>query len=416
MTVEEVIADIGRAARHASAVLAATSSERKASALRDTAAAIRERSQAILDANAEDLARVDNAGISAVMRDRLALNEERISGMAAGLEQVAALPDPVGSVFDRHERPNGLMLQRISVPLGVIGIIYESRPNVTIDAGGLAVMSGNAVILRGGSEALATNRVLRETFSDALARNGLPREAVQLVPTSDRAAVGAMLRARDWIDVIIPRGGRGLVERVQDEARIPVLAHRDGINHCYVHHAADPAKAAAIVVNSKMRRTFVCGSTETVLFDRDYPHIAQVVASLLDAGCEIRGDAATQSIDPRVIPAAPQDWDTEHLNAICTMGVVDGVDDAVRHIGLHGSGHTEAIITEDHDAAKAFLSRVDSAIVIWNASTQFADGGEFGLGAEIGISTGRLHARGPVGLEGLTTYKWQVIGSGQIRP
>jgi glutamate-5-semialdehyde dehydrogenase len=416
MAVEKLIADIGRAARQASAALATASSGQKASALQDAAAAIRDRSRAVLDANAEDLALADKAGISGVMRDRLALDDERLVGMVAGLEQVAALSDPVGAVIDRSERPNGLVLQRVRVPLGVVGIIYESRPNVTIDASGLSVMAGNAVILRGGSEAFSTNRSLTDAFAGALAANGLPRDAAQLVPTTDRAAVGAMLRARDWIDVIIPRGGRGLVERVQAEARIPVLAHRDGINHCYVHEAADPAKATAIVVNSKMRRTFVCGSAETVLFDRSYPYIAQVVAALLDAGCEIRGDEAIRSVDPRVVPAAPEDWDTEHLDAICTMGVVDGVDDAVRHIGRHGSGHTEAIITEDRGAAEAFLNRVQSAIVIWNASTQFADGGEFGLGAEIGISTGRLHARGPVGLEGLTTYKWQVIGSGQTRP
>ena len=312
--------------------------------------------------------------------------------------------------------PTALPCRGVRVPLGVVGIIYESRPNVTIDAGALALMSGNAAILRGGSEARASNAALHAALADGIAAAGLPRDAVQLVPTSDRAAVGALLRAHGLIDIIVPRGGKGLVARVQAEARVPVLAHLDGINHSFVHASADRAMAERLIVNAKLRRTGVCGATETVLIDRGYPFAAALVAALFDAGCAVRGDVDIQMLDARVTAATDIDWDTEYLDAICSVGFVDGVAGAAAHIARHGSHHTDCIVAEDESAAEAFLATVDSAIVMWNASTQFADGGEFGLGAEIGISTGRLHARGPVALEGLTTYKWLVRGSGQARP
>ena len=326
------------------------------------------------------------------------------------------MPDPVGTVIDRTTRPNGLTLSRVRVPLGVVGIIYESRPNVTADAGALGLMSGNAVILRGGSEAIRTSRAIHAALVAGLAEAGLPTDAIQLVPVTDRAAVGAMLKAEGLIDIIVPRGGKSLVARVQAEARVPVLAHLDGINHLYIDGAADPAKAVALAVNAKMRRTGVCGATETLLVDRAFADPAPILAALIDAGCELRGDTAVQALDARVLPADAADWDTEYLDAICAVAVVDGLAGATAHIAAHASHHTDAIVTEDTATAEAFLAQVDSAIVMWNASTQFADGGEFGLGAEIGISTGRLHARGPVALEGLTTYKWLVRGTGHIRP
>jgi glutamate-5-semialdehyde dehydrogenase len=411
-----LLAEMGAAARRAASELALVPTAKKSEALRAAAHFTRARSASILAANAEDLRRADVDGITAPMRDRLKLDELRLEQIASALESVAELEDPVGKVIDSSIQPNGLLLKRVRVPLGVVGIIYESRPNVTMDAGGLALMAGNAALLRGGSEARLTNAALFSSLVDGVVAAGLPRDSVQMIPTTDRAAVGAMLRGRGLVDVIIPRGGKGLVERVQELARVPVLAHRDGINHTFVHSAADPDMADRIVVNAKMRRTIVCGSTETLLIDRDYPHARRMVAALADAGCALRADEDALGLDTRMAPATPEDWDTEYLDAICSVAIVDGVEGAMGHISRHASHHTDAIITEDETAAARFLAGVDSAIVMWNASTQFADGGEFGLGAEIGISTGRLHARGPVALEGLTTYKWIVIGAGQVRP
>jgi glutamate-5-semialdehyde dehydrogenase len=414
-TPEMLIALLGGRARTAAAVLAQASDAQKADALRRAAQALRDQTPAILAANARDMDNAVAGGLSAAMLDRLKLDEGRVAAAAAGVEQVASLDNPLGSVIDRQVRPNGLELSRVRVPLGVIGIIYESRPNVTADAAALCLRSGNAVILRGGSEAKESNRAIHAAMVAGIVAAGLPAETVQLVPTTDRAAVGALLKAAEFVDLIVPRGGKSLVARVQDEARIPVLAHLDGINHSYVDGAADPAMAKKLVVNAKMRRTGICGSTETVLIDRAYPAAPALVQALLDAGCEVRGDDGVQAMDGRVKAAAPEDWDTEYLDAIVSIALVDGVDGALAHIAAHASHHTDAIITDDAAVAERFLNAVDSAIVMWNASTQFADGGEFGLGAEIGISTGRLHARGPVALEGLTTYKWIVRGTGQTR-
>lgn len=406
----------GTRARAAAKVLARTPTEAKRAGLRAAATAIRGAADAILAANADDLARAEAAGLSGAMLDRLRLDPVRLEGVAAGVEAVAGLDDPVGSVIDRRERPNGLALTRVRVPVGVLGIIFESRPNVTADAGALAVMAGNAAILRGGSEAIGTNRAMHAALVAGLTEAGLPADAVQLVETTDRAAVGAMLGAAGLIDLIIPRGGKSLVARVQAEARVPVLAHLDGLNHTYIHAAADPAKAEALAINAKLRRTGVCGATETLLIDRGFAEPARIVAALADRGCEVRGDGEVQALDPRVVAVEDADWDTEYLDAVLSVGFVGGLDAAIAHVERHGSHHTDAIVTEDAAAAERFLAEVDSAIVMWNASTQFADGGEFGLGAEIGIATGRLHARGPVALEGLTTYKWQVRGTGQTRP
>jgi len=411
-----LIDDMGRRARAAAAVLARTPTERKAEALRAAARAIRAREADILAANAEDMAKGEANGLTAALLDRLKLDAKRLAGVAAGLEAVAALPDPVGELISESQRPNGLVLQRVRVPLGVVGIIYESRPNVTADAGALGLMAGNAVILRGGSEAITTSRAIHAALLDGLREAGLPEDAIQLVPVTDRAAVGAMLKAAGLIDIIVPRGGKGLVARVQEEARVPVLAHLDGLCHTYIDRAADPAKALSLVVNAKMRRIGVCGATETLLIDSAYADPAPILAALIDAGCELRGTEAVLALDARIKPAADDDWDTEYLDAICSVALVDGIGAAIAHIERHGSHHTDAIVTEDAAAAETFLNEVDSAIVMVNASTQFADGGEFGLGAEIGISTGRLHARGPVALEGLTTYKWLVRGTGQTRP
>ncbi|ETI59092.1 gamma-glutamyl phosphate reductase [Sphingobium sp. C100] len=415
-TPEMLIATMGARARRAAAIVAQASDAQKADALRRAAQALRDQAPAIIAANARDMDNARAAGLSPAMLDRLKLDEGRVAGAAAGVEQVAGLDNPLGSVIDRHVRPNGLELSRVRVPLGVIGIIYESRPNVTADAAALCLRAGNAVILRGGSEAKESNRAIHAAMVEGIVAAGLPADAVQLVPTTDRAAVGALLRAAEFIDLIVPRGGKSLVARVQDEARVPVLAHLDGINHSYVDGAADPAMAQALVVNAKMRRTGICGSTETVLIDRAFGQAPALVRALLDAQCEVRGDAAVQAMDGRVKAAADADWDTEYLDAIVSVRMVDGVEDAIGHIAAHASHHTDAIITQDETVAEHFLNAVDSAIVMWNASTQFADGGEFGLGAEIGISTGRLHARGPVALEGLTTYKWIVRGTGQTRP
>ncbi|MEO7692177.1 MAG: glutamate-5-semialdehyde dehydrogenase [Sphingomonas sp.] len=411
-----LIADMGKRARAAARLVAGMSSAAKSRALEAAAEAIREAAPDIMAANAADMARAEASGLSGAMLDRLRLDAKRIDAMAAGVATVALLRDPVGQLIDENRRPNGLVLRRIRVPIGVIGIIYESRPNVTADAAALCVKSGNAVILRGGSEAIESNRAIHAAFVAGLEQEGLPRDAVQLVPTTDRAAVGAMLGAEGAIDLVVPRGGKSLVARVQAEARVPVLAHLDGINHVYVDASADPTMAEAITVNAKMRRTGICGAMETLLIDRDYPQAGELVSALVGTSCEVRGDEGVRALVPGVLPASAADWDTEYLEAIASVAMVDGVEGAMAHIDAHGSHHTDAIVASDEGVAERFLAGVDSAIVLWNASTQFADGGEFGLGAEIGIATGRLHARGPVALEGLTTYKWIVRGTGQIRP
>jgi len=410
-----MINDLARAARAALPALAAAPTAQKARAVRTAAAAIRARGTELLAANAADVAAA--VGLSAALVDRLALDAARLEGIAAGLDTVAGLPDPVGEVIARWQRPNGLQFSRVRVPLGVIGIIYESRPGVTADAAALCLMAGNACLLRGGSEAARSNALLLDCMAAGLRDAGLPAAAVQMVPAGDRALVGQMLAAHGLIDVIIPRGGKGLVARVQADARVPVLAHLDGINHVYVDASADPDAAVAVVVNSKLRRTAVCGSMETLLIDAAAPAALkqQLVAALLDGTCEVRGDAAVQALDARVVPAVAQDWDTEYLDAIASVAEVAGVDGAIAHIAAHGSQHTECVMAQDEAVAERFLARVDAAIVLHNASTQFADGGEFGFGAEIGIATGRLHARGPVALEGLTIFKTLVRGTGQVR-
>jgi glutamate-5-semialdehyde dehydrogenase len=407
---------MAREARAAAARLATMTDVQKAAGLHAAAAALRADAAAILAANARDIAAAQTNGLSEAMLDRLRLDPSRLEGIAGAVEAVADLPDPVGELIDRRQRPNGLILERVRVPLGVIGIVYESRPNVTADAAALCLRSGNAVILRGGSEAQHSNAAIHAAFAQGISAAGLPAAAVQRIAITDRAAVGAMLRAAGLIDIIIPRGGRSLVERVQNEARVPVLAHLDGVCHTYVDHAADPAKAVAIAVNAKLRRTGVCGAMESLLIAQDYPAAGPLIAALLDAGCEVRGDAAVQALDPRVVAAQAADWTSEYLAPIVSAAMVRDLAGAIAHINHYGSHHTDAIVTEDKAAAAQFLAEVDSAIVMHNASSQFADGGEFGLGAEIGIATGRLHARGPVALEGLTTYKWLVHGDGQIRP
>jgi glutamate-5-semialdehyde dehydrogenase len=413
---DDLVRRLALAGRAAQRQLASLSSEAKAAALLAAAAALRSAEAEILAANARDLAAGEANGLTKAMLDRLKLDPARLAGIADAVEQVARLADPVGEVIDASERPNGLRLSRVRVPIGLIGIIYESRPNVTADAAALCLRSGNAVLLRGGSEAVHSNRAIHAALARGLAASGVPADAVQLMPTQDRAAVGAMLAAAGLIDMIIPRGGKSLVARVQADARVPVLAHLDGICHTYIHSAADPAMAQSIALNAKMRRTGICGAMETLLLDAQFPANAQIVAALIDAGCELRGDARSRALDSRILPASANDWDTEYLDAVLSVAVVDGLNDALAHIARHSSNHTDAIVTQDDAAAERFLGEVDSAIVMVNASTQFADGGEFGLGAEIGIATGRLHARGPVALEGLTTYKWQVRGSGQTRP
>jgi glutamate-5-semialdehyde dehydrogenase len=414
---DALIAAMGANARAAAAVLATTPTATKAAALLAAAAALHAGSAEIEAANAQDMEAARAAGLSNAMLDRLLLTPARIAAMADGVTAIAALSDPVGEVITRWQRPNGLAFERVRVPLGVIGIIFESRPNVTADAGALCLMAGNACILRGGSEAARSNRAIHAALVAGLVAAKLPETAIQLVPTTDRAAVGAMLGAHGLIDVIVPRGGKGLVARVQAEARVPVLAHLDGINHVYIDKAAEPAMAVDIVLNSKLRRTGVCGAMETLLIDRAaLPLAAPVLKALLDAGCEVRVTPELAGIDARLTAADIADWDTEYLDAIVAATLVDGVEGAIAHIAHHGSHHTDAIVTDDAAAAAIFLARVDSAIVLHNASTQYADGGEFGFGGEIGISTGRLHARGPVALEGLTTYKTLVRGHGQVRP
>jgi glutamate-5-semialdehyde dehydrogenase len=412
---EMLMTAMGERARAAARVLATAPTAVKAEAVRAMAAAIRAQAGAIAAANAADMANATH--LSQAMQDRLKLTPERIEGIAAGLDAVAGLPDPVGETVTAWERPNGLKFRRVRVPLGVVGIIYESRPNVTADAGALCLMSGNACILRGGSEAMESARAIHACLVAGLDVAGLPADAIQLVPTADRAFVGAMLAASGLIDIIVPRGGKGLVARVQADARVPVLAHLDGNNHVYVDGAANPAMARDIVVNAKMRRTGICGAMETLLIDRAaVAQAAALLAALLEAGCECRVAPELLGLDSRLKPASPEDWDTEYLDSVCAVGLVDGVEGAIAHIAAHGSAHTDAIVTADEGVAERFLAAVDSAILLWNASTQFADGGEFGFGAEIGIATGRLHARGPVALEGLTTYKTIVVGTGQVRP
>ena len=415
----KMMAGIGRDARAAARVLALAPPEQKDRALAAMAASIRAHTGRILAANAEDLAAAKAAGVAASFIDRLMLNDARIEGMAAGIETVAALNDPVGHVTESWTRPNGMSIERVRVPLGVIGIIYESRPTVTADAGALCLKSGNAAILRGGSDSTQSSRAIHAALVEGLRAANLPDTAIQLIPTRDRAAVGHMLAGLDGnIDVIVPRGGKSLVARVQNEARVPIFAHLDGNVHIYVDKAADLAMAKTIVLNAKMRRTGVCGAAETLLVDRAVAstYLRPLVEMLIDAGCEIRGDSDVQALDARVKAVTEDDWRTEFLDAIIAVGVVDGIDAAIAHIENHGSHHTDAIITADKTAAEKFLREVDSAIVLHNASTQFADGGEFGFGAEIGIATGRLHARGPVGVDQLTTFKYRIRGNGQTRP
>jgi glutamate-5-semialdehyde dehydrogenase len=410
---------LGRQARAAAHVLALAPAAQKDRALERMAAAIRAAEAQILAANAEDVAEAKKAGATTAFLDRLTLTPARVESMAAGIETVRALPDPVGTVIGRWTRPNGLTIERIRVPLGVIGIVYESRPNVTADAGVLCLKAGDAAILRGGSDSTRSSRAIHSALQQGLREAGLPESAIQLVPTRDRAAVGMMLAGLDGnIDVLVPRGGKSLVARVQAEARIPVFAHLEGVCHVYVDKAASLEMAKSIVLNAKMRRTGVCGAAETLLIDRAAAptHLKPLVQMLLDIGCEVRGDDAVRAADARVKAAKEEDWSAEYLDAIIAAAVVDGVDSAIAHIERYGSHHTDAIVTDDAAASEKFLSEVDSAIVLHNASTQFADGGEFGFGAEIGIATGRLHARGPVGVEQLTTFKYRIRGSGQIRP
>ena len=411
--------ELGRAARAAAPVLAAASRDQKDRALRASAAALRRDASKILAANAQDMRAAEGRDLSAALLDRLRLDAARVEAMARGLEDIASLPDPVGRVLAQWTRPNGLRIARVAVPLGVLGIIYESRPNVTADAGALCLKSGNAVILRGGSESLHSTAAIHDGLVAGLREAGLPEACVQRVPVADREAVGLMLEGLEGvINVVVPRGGKGLIERVRREARVPVIGHLDGNCHVYVDRDADVAMAVAITLNAKLRRTGVCGAAETLLVDRAAPqdYLPTLVRSLLDAGCAVRGDEATQKVDSRVTAASAVDWATEYLDSIIAVRVVEGVEEAMTHIARYGSSHTESIITNNEATARRFLEGVDSAIVLHNASTQFADGGEFGMGAEIGISTDRFHARGPVGLEQLTSYKYVVRGAGQIRP
>jgi glutamate-5-semialdehyde dehydrogenase len=410
---------LGHAARAAARAMREASTDTKNKALLAAAKALRARTKEILAANAEDLAKAKANGLNVSMLDRLALDEKRIEAMAKGVEDVAALPDPVGRELSRWTRPNGLDISRIATPIGVIGIIYESRPNVTADAGALALKAGNVSILRGGSESAHSSAAIHAALLEGLREAGLPEAAIQRVPTTDRAAVGLMLEGLDnTIDLIIPRGGKSLTGRVMSEARVPVLAHLEGLCHVYVHENADLAKARAIALNSKMRRTSICGAAETLLIDKNVlkSHGLPILEDLAKAGCEIRADDAVRAIFPAAKSATEEDWRTEYLDAIIAVKTVDGVEDAIRHIETYGSQHTDSILTEDKQVAEHFLSALDSAIVLWNASTQFADGAEFGMGAEIGIGTGKMHARGPVGVEQLTTFKYIVRGSGQTRP
>lgn len=410
---------IGVSARHAAAALALSSNDDRNRALLAVAAAIRSQCDQVLKANAIDMREGEERGLSGAMLDRLMLDAERVEGMAIGIEAIAELHDPLGRTLAEWDRPNGLSIQRVTVPLGVIGIIYESRPNVTADAAALCLKSGNAVILRGGSESFHSSRAIYQCLRDGLSEAGLDPDAVQMVPTTDRAAVGYLLSSMsEWLDVVVPRGGKSLIKRVQEEARVPVIGHLEGICHVYLHAAADKDMARDIVLNAKMRRTGICGAAETVLVDRAAAGqvLPGVAEALRKAGCEIRGDESVMSMIPDAVPASDDDWSTEYLESIISIRIVEDIEQAIEHIARYGSGHTESIVTSDDVAAERFLRDVDSAIVLHNASTQFADGGEFGMGAEIGIATGRVHARGPVGADQLTIYKYVVRGSGQVRP
>jgi glutamate-5-semialdehyde dehydrogenase len=418
-SIADMMDGIGRAARRSAVLLARTSGVQRNAALGECAAAIRQAADAIAAANKRDLAAAEASGLSGAMLDRLTLNDARIEAMASGIESIMELPDPVGRVLASWDRPNGLKIQRVSVPLGVIGIIYESRPNVTADAAALCVKSGNAVILRGGSESFHSSNAIDACLRRGLETAGIAPESVQMVPTTDRAAVGYLLSSMAaWVDVVVPRGGKNLIKRVQDEARVPVIGHLEGICHVYLHEDADSDMARRIVLNAKMRRTGICGAAETILVDSGAAQrlLPVIIAALREAGCEVRGDATTLSLVDNVVAATESDWSTEYLDAIVSVRVVEDIRCAITHIARYGSGHTESIVTDNSAAAERFLAEVDSAIVLHNASTQFADGGEFGMGAEIGIATGRIHARGPVGAEQLTSYKYVVRGNGQVRP
>jgi glutamate-5-semialdehyde dehydrogenase len=411
--------DLGRRARAAQKQLAATSGAQRAAALSTAAAELEQRQTEILAANRRDVERAIERGLPAAMLDRLRLDEARLASVSDALRSIAAMPDPLGRVLAAWERPNGLEIQRISVPLGVVGIVYESRPNVTADAAALCLKSGNAVILRGGSESFGSNQAIHDAMRAAIAAEGVTADAVQMVPTRDRAAVGYLLSGLSGtVDVVVPRGGKGLVRRVQTDARVPVIGHLEGLCHVYLHSAADIDMGVAVALNAKMRRTGVCGAAETLLVDAAIAGsmLPPLAAALEQAGCEIRGDARVREVLPAARPADEADWSTEYLDAIVSIAIVDDLDAAIAHIGRYGSAHTDSIVTNDVAAAEAFLERVDSAIVLHNASTQFADGGEFGMGAEIGIATGRVHARGPVGAEQLVSYKYVVRGNGQTRP
>ncbi len=417
--VNALMHDMGARAKAAARVLALADPAKKTAALHAAAKAVREDSAKILRANAEDVGDVRKGGASSAFIDRLKLDEKRVAAMAEGIETVAGVPDPIGQVIAAWERPNGLRIERVRTPLGVIAVVYESRPNVTADAGALAFKAGNAVILRGGSDSFRSSQAIHAAMVRGIASEGLPADAIQLVPTRDRAVVGLLLSGLNgMVDVVVPRGGKSLVGRVQAEAKVPVFAHLEGVCHVYVNAPADLEMAKKIVLNAKMRRTGVCGAAETLLVDRKLAdsHLKPLVEMLIDAGCEVRGDEATRKADSRVVAVREEDWSTEYLDAIISVGVVDGLEAAVDHIDRYGSHHTDSIVTDDREAAEAFLARVDSAIVLHNASTQFADGGEFGFGGEIGIATGRLHARGPVGAEQLTSFKYRIRGSGQTRP
>ncbi|WP_339634163.1 glutamate-5-semialdehyde dehydrogenase [uncultured Sneathiella sp.] len=416
--IAQMMEELGRSARKAAKTMSLVPTDAKNKALREAANALRIRNLDILEANAKDMMAAREKNISPALLDRLELNDSRIESMATGLDEIAKLKDPVGDVIAEWDRPNGLEISRVRVPLGVIGIIYESRPNVTADAGSLCLKAGNACILRGGSESFHSSRAIWTCLQDGLKAAGLPVEAIQMIPTTDRAAVGELLSMSEFVDVIVPRGGRSLIERVQKESRIPVFSHLDGLVHIYIDEQADSAKAREIVLNSKMRRVSVCGALETLLVNRDVAKqmLPGILDDLLTAGCEVRGDDVVQALDSRVKPATESDWHTEYLEPILSVRVVDDLAAAIEHIDTYGSHHTDCIITEDDAAANVFMREVDSAIVLQNASTQFADGGEFGMGAEIGISTGKMHARGPVGVEQLTSFKYIVKGTGQTRP
>ncbi len=416
--IKGMVEDIGKRARAAGHVLSQTATDQKNRALAEAAKKLRANKNALIAANAGDMEAGEAKGLAKAMLDRLLLNDDRIEGMAKGLEDIARLDDPVGTTLAGWKRPNGLRIERRRTPLGVIGVIYESRPNVTADAGGLCLKAGNAAILRGGSESFRSSAAILDCLQEGLNAANLPVDAIQRIPTTDRAAVGEMLRLTDHIDVIVPRGGKSLIERVTAESKVPLFKHLEGLCHSYVEKSADPDKARDVVLNAKMRRTGICGATETVLIDKEAaPAILPgVLTALSEAGCEIRGDASVRDIYPAALEAMDEDWDTEYLDSIVSVKIVDGMEDALAHIRNHGSDHTDAIITEDAGAAETFVNAVDSAIVMVNASTQFADGGEFGMGAEIGIATGKLHARGPVGVEQLTSFKYVVRGAGQTRP